>query len=112
MISMDQLRSRHDFRAYRQLIHLLIEQGMNARSEYIPDIRQLDQLEQSGEVLPRLVLAVLQAYVKMYLYDELLVSSLIPEFTGDETSALYDELYNDEKVGVGSRYAGIEEPLH
>ena len=93
LISMDQLRSRHDFRAYRQLIHLLIEQGMNARSEYIPDIRQLDQLEQSGEGLPRPVLAVLQAYVKMYLYDELLVSSLIPEFTGDETSALYDELY-------------------
>ena len=90
---MDQLRSRHDFRAYRQLIHLLIEQGMNARSEYIPDIRQLDQLEQSGEGLPRPVLAVLQAYVKMYLYDELLASSLIPEFTGDETSALYDELY-------------------
>ncbi|MEK9973886.1 MAG: hypothetical protein VW876_10670, partial [Deltaproteobacteria bacterium] len=51
------------------------------------------QLEQNGEGLPRPVLAVLQAYVKMYLYDELLASSLIPEFTGDETSALYDELY-------------------
>ena len=29
----------------------------------------------------------------MYLYDELLASSLIPEFTGDETSVLHDELY-------------------
>ncbi len=48
LISMDQLRSRDDFRAYRQLIQLLIERGMNARSEYIPDVRQLDQLEQSG----------------------------------------------------------------
>ncbi|MGB0809603.1 MAG: NAD-glutamate dehydrogenase domain-containing protein, partial [bacterium] len=52
LISMDQLRSRDDFRAYRQLIQLLIERGMNARSEYIPDVRQLDQLEQSGEGLP------------------------------------------------------------
>ena len=78
LISMDQLRSRDDFRAYRQLIQLLIERGMNARSEYIPDVRQLDQLEQSGEGLPRPVLAVLQAYVKMYLYDCLLYTSPSP----------------------------------
>ena len=93
LISMDRIRSQQGLRPYRRLIQCLTEQGMNARSEYIPDARQLEQFEQRAEGLPRPVLAVLQAYVKMYLYDALLESSLIPALGEASDVDLFDHLY-------------------
>ena len=71
MISKDVLRSKKRFRHFRSLIQHLSEKGLNKRSEYIPSRSELDQYEQSKQPIPRPVLAVLQAYAKMEVYEAL-----------------------------------------
>ena len=71
LISKDVLRSKKRFRHFRSLIQHLSEKGLNKRSEYIPSRSELDQYEQSKQPIPRPVLAVLQAYAKMEVYEAL-----------------------------------------
>lgn len=95
LLSMDRLRSQRHFRWYRLLIQELTEQGMNARSEYIPESRALQQMEQRNEPMPRPVLAVLQAYVKMFAYEALVHSDLLAAPFADEEPNLLAQLYLD-----------------
>ena len=71
LLSMDRLRSQRRFQRFRTFISWLEERGMNSRSEYIPTPKDLDQLEQAGLPMPRPVLAVMQSYVKMGVFDAL-----------------------------------------
>jgi glutamate dehydrogenase len=71
LLSMDRIRSRRRFQRFRAFISWLEERGMNSRSEYIPTPKDLDQLEQAGLPMPRPVLAVMQSYVKMTVFDAL-----------------------------------------
>lgn len=82
LLSMDITRSLQRFSLYRSIIPWLQEHGLNLRSEYIPGTKDLDFLEQSGLPMPRPVLAVMQAYVKMHVYEALSRSDLLlrPEF--------------------------------
>ncbi len=79
LLSMDALRSQRRFRLYRSTIPWLREHGLNVRSEYIPGTKELDLLEQSGLPMPRPVLAILQAYVKMTVYEALLHAELLTD---------------------------------
>ena len=71
LLSMDRIRSQRRFQRFRAFIPWLEERGMNSRSEYIPTPKDLDQLEQAGLPMPRPVLAVMQSYVKMSVFDAL-----------------------------------------
>ncbi len=71
LISMDALRSQSQFRHFRRLIAYLQQRGLNKRSEFIPTRAELDQLEHSRQPMSRPVLAVLQAYTKMEVFEAL-----------------------------------------
>ncbi len=79
LLSMDALRSQRRFRLYRSIIPWLRDHGLNVRSEYIPGTKDLDALEQSGLPMPRPVLAIMQAYVKMNVYEALLHDELLTD---------------------------------
>jgi glutamate dehydrogenase len=66
--------------AARQLMRALERQGRLDRAvEQLPDDRTLGQREQRGEGMPRAELAVLLAYAKLALHDEILASNLPDE---------------------------------
>ncbi|MBF0287259.1 MAG: NAD-glutamate dehydrogenase [SAR324 cluster bacterium] len=77
LLSMDQIRSAEKFRLFKYLIrYLIVEKGLDAQSESIPSRGELEKMEKASERMSRPVLAVLQAYVKMSIYNELLASEL------------------------------------
>lgn len=77
LISMDQLRSIDHFKKFRGLIKYLEKYAnLDVTNENIPDTEELDLLDKTGNGLQRPVLAVLQAYVKMHVYEELLKTEL------------------------------------
>ncbi|MCB0421160.1 MAG: NAD-glutamate dehydrogenase [Bdellovibrionales bacterium] len=78
MISMDHIRSTTNFRAYCDLIkELILHHGLNPKSEFIPTIAELDLLNEEHEPLSRPVLAVVQAYAKMWIFRELMASKVV-----------------------------------
>jgi glutamate dehydrogenase len=77
LLSMDVIRSKTSFRFYRDLIKNLIKAGMDAKSESIPSNKELKQWENSKKTLPRPVLAQIQAFVKMGVYDSFCESDLL-----------------------------------
>lgn len=79
LISMDEIRSQSQFKLFGHLISYLVKHGLNLKSEQIPSDVELLALENDKKPLPRPVLAVLQAYVKMATYEELLSSSLLQD---------------------------------
>ena len=89
LISKDSLRSKTRFRHFRSLIQHLMEKGLNKRSEYIPSRNELDQYEQSKQPIPRSVLAVLQAYAKMEVYDALTAPEIQINPSQDEEYLVY-----------------------
>lgn len=77
LISMDVLRSKNQMALFNQVIGDLIESGeLNARSEFIPDDKTLRLWTETGQPLPRSVIGIIQAYVKMRVYDALRVVNL------------------------------------
>lgn len=77
LISQDQIRSIVHFKKFRGLIQYLEKYAnLDVLNENIPDMEELDMLDKTGNGLPRPALAVLQAYVKMHVYEELLKTDL------------------------------------
>ncbi|MGE4169978.1 MAG: NAD-glutamate dehydrogenase domain-containing protein [Candidatus Margulisiibacteriota bacterium] len=85
LLSMDALRSVKQFSAFAKLIQSLIASGqLNAKTETIPDATELEQFHLLKQPIPRPILAVIQAYVKMAVFNELSVSTVVqdPELNG------------------------------
>ncbi len=89
LISMDLIRSRRYFRLFRSIIPALVAQGMDPVSERIPNAEVLDEWEAAGIAFPRPLLAVLQAYVKMGVYRELVASPDMDQHYLDRTYTAY-----------------------
>ncbi|RLA62768.1 MAG: hypothetical protein DRQ88_01845 [Epsilonproteobacteria bacterium] len=79
LLSMDVIRSKTFFRFYRDLIKHLIKEGMDAKSENIPGTKALKQWENAKKTLPRPVLAQIQSFVKMGVYNDFQKSDLLDD---------------------------------
>jgi glutamate dehydrogenase len=78
LLSMDQLRSNQDSGVFFKLItHMITTKQLNPIQENIPDISELETIFEHQELLPRPLLATIQAYVKMDVYNHLIQSPLI-----------------------------------
>jgi glutamate dehydrogenase len=72
-LSLAEPRSREDVQLFASLQEYLTERGdLDARGEFLPGPRRIQELIRSGEGYTRPELAVLMAYVKMGLYRRLL----------------------------------------
>jgi len=80
LISMDQLRSKSQFNIFNKLINDFIDsKALDPITENIPPQIELDRYADSGAPLPRPLLAVLQSYVKMDVFDKLVNSPILEE---------------------------------
>jgi len=80
LISVDKIRTKNDFKQFKFLINTLItSKGLDSEAEAIPSRGELERMDKAKETLQRPVLAKLQAYVKMYVSDELLEGKLIDD---------------------------------
>jgi glutamate dehydrogenase len=76
-LSLSEQRGAADLGFARRLMHMLEAQGrLNRAVEYLPDDNALTERSRRGEALTRPELAVLLAYAKLSLHDELLESSV------------------------------------
>jgi glutamate dehydrogenase len=76
-LSLSERRGVGDLGFARRLMHMLESQGRLDRAvEYLPDDAALTERARRGEALTRPELAVLLAYAKLSLHDELLQSSV------------------------------------
>lgn len=90
LLSMDYIRSINNFRGYCDLIkELILNHSLNPKSEFIPTIAELDILSEEKEPLSRPVLAVVQAYVKMWLFRELMESDVVDHVALDSIYVKY-----------------------
>lgn len=90
LISMDHERSTHSSDTYTDFILRFEDLGLlDTESEAIPNIARLEEVAKKDGI-PRPVLAVLQAYAKMQVYDELVKSQLVLKET---YSALYTSYF-------------------
>ncbi len=72
LISMDTVRSIKQFQPFNVLIQSYVNQGIiDAKTENLPTFSELELLAASKTPLSRPVLAVIQAYVKMEVYNQL-----------------------------------------
>jgi len=99
LLSMDKIRSLRSFKVFKNLIGELEQKGLNTKSENIPVGKELEALEHSGAGMPRPILAVIQAYVKMGFYDYLLSSDVINDRFFDDMFIKYFPLSIREKFG-------------
>ena len=77
-LSLDRLRSKRNLMLFSQLIHRLIEDNiLDAASWFIPSQTALEAMDEAGEMLPRSVLSIVQAHVKMIVYETLQTSQLV-----------------------------------
>lgn len=80
LLSMDSLRSVHHFPTFGKLIRHFVGKGLlNPQSENIPDISELENLVLNHQPIPRPVLAVLQAYAKMSVFEGIMASDILEE---------------------------------
>ncbi|NBV43247.1 hypothetical protein EBR96_10860, partial [bacterium] len=78
------MRSKKQFGLFIKLIQHFISSGqLDIKTEQIPEPTELDEWMTAGLNLPRPILAVVQAYTKMNIYDQLMNSSILedPYFT-------------------------------
>jgi len=76
-LSLAEQRGTGDLGFARRLMHMLEAEGrLNRAVEYLPDDAALTERARRGEALTRPELAVLLAYAKLSLHDELLESSV------------------------------------
>ncbi len=77
LITLDAIRSKTNSRLFANLISDFLAEGYgNIRNEQLPDPGELDEWGRAGTPMPRPVIAIVQAYVKMKLYDAILASTL------------------------------------
>lgn len=76
-ITMAQVKGIKRLDSQTRFIHHLEKIGMlNRKIEFLPDDKQIAEMKVNGKSLTRPELAVLVAYSKMFLYNELLASNL------------------------------------
>ena len=91
LISMDEHRSKTEFRNFKNLTRYLVtKQHLDAKSEKIPTRGELERMEEQHEPISRPVLSILQAYVKMYVRHELKNSGL---FDNDFLKTFYQNYF-------------------
>ena len=80
LISLDQIRSKEDGILFKNLIESLCQQGNIDRvAEDIPDSETLDEWVKDGLALPRPLISVIQAYIKMAVLDSIVSSKLMQD---------------------------------
>lgn len=78
MISIDQIKSQKNIEPFLKLLFQKIKDGeIDPKSEVIPSQKFFDDLEQNKRPIPRPLLALIQAYTKMKVFDALLNSDLL-----------------------------------
>ncbi len=78
LLSMDVVRSCQNFRIFKHLVRfLIVEKGLDDRSEYIPTRGELERMEEATEPIPRPILSILQAYVKMWVFNSISASEML-----------------------------------
>ena len=78
LLSMDQIRSKEDFSLFNKLIQTMISsKKIDPVTENIPSQTQLDKYKESTTSFPRPLLAVLQSYVKMDIFEKLVNSEFL-----------------------------------
>jgi len=79
-LSLDTLRSKRNLPVFAQLIQDLIEKEiLDGKSWSIPSPAKMDELDADNLPLQRSVLSIVQAHVKMIVFDALQVSDLVKE---------------------------------
>jgi glutamate dehydrogenase len=92
LISMDVMRSSKNFQLFNTLIQTYVTQGIiDAKTENIPTSTELDMLAATKTSLSRPVLAVIQAYVKMEVYNQLVKDA--PLLDHPYLSAMYHSYF-------------------
>ena len=78
LISMDALRYKRYPQPLLMLIDHYVSSGfLDAKTENVPSIRELEHLSESKNPFPRSVIAVIQAYVKMDIYQHLVKDPIL-----------------------------------
>ena len=78
MLSMDAIRSQKNLQPFIDILQKKIKEGdIDPKSEVIPPHRFFEDLKQKKAEMPRPMLALLQAYIKMEVFDALLESPLL-----------------------------------
>lgn len=80
LLSLDELRSKKAFGLFTKMIQHYVSQGfLDAKTEQIPEIPELESWGKAGEALPRPIIAILQAYTKMSVYQQMMDSALLDD---------------------------------
>ena len=80
LISMDSLRSKGQANTFVRMIQFLENKGLlNLKSEHIPDLSEFEELAHTNRPIPRPILAILQAYSKMWVFEQLSDSTLLDD---------------------------------
>ncbi len=106
LLSMDSIRSKKQMGIFIKLIqHYTLTGFLDAKTEQIPDLSDLDQWQAAGVSLPRPILAVIQAYTKMSIYDQLMESNLVDD-------PYFHEFYEDYFPKTIRHKIGADIPKH
>lgn len=80
LLSLDALRSQKAFGLFTKMIQHYVNQGfLDAKTEQLPEIPELESWGKAGEALPRPIIAILQAYTKMSVYQHLMDSPVLDD---------------------------------
>jgi len=80
LISMDVMRTEKQFQIFSNLIQTFVTQGIiDPVTENLPSAAELDHLFHTRQPLSRPVLAVMQAYVKMQVYQQLVDADFLED---------------------------------
>ncbi len=77
LMSMDAIRSQNQFNRFLRFIDHMVDIGLlNTKGEGIPDHAELRDLFEKNHRIPRPILSKLQAYSKMWVFNELVSSDI------------------------------------
>ena len=80
LLSLDELRSKKAFGLFTKMIQHYVSLGiLDAKTEQIPEIAELESWGKAGEPMPRPIIAILQAYTKMSVYQNLMDSNVLED---------------------------------
>ncbi|NDC82510.1 hypothetical protein EB093_02460 [bacterium] len=85
LLSCDAIRSKKQFSIFVKLIQSYVGSGfLDSKTEQLPDFADLEAMGGNGHTMPRPILATVQAYTKMMIYDQLMAADILddPYFKG------------------------------
>ena len=86
LITMDQMRSKEHYDTFIRFLQYLEKINLlDTISEDIPATAILEEMSLQNKPLPRPILAILQAYSKMWVYNELIQDPILNEKTLEQT---------------------------